>query len=94
MKIYNVIGFATLAFHVLLSAFLAPPWLGPWWGIVVGFAYLLISWLLGGLYLSDVIHLGIAHRALDYKAWKPILRPCATLIPHWPAIQLGPLRKH
>ena len=69
MKIYNVIGIATLAFHVLLSAFLAPPWLGPWWGIAVGFAYLLISWFLGGLYLSDMVHLGIAHRALDYKAW-------------------------
>jgi fatty-acid desaturase len=69
MKIYNVVGFATLAFQVLLSAVLAPPWLGPWWGIVVGVGYLLISWILGGLYLSDMIHLGIAHRALDYKEW-------------------------
>jgi stearoyl-CoA desaturase (delta-9 desaturase) len=69
MKIYNVIGFATLALQVLLSAFLAPPWLGPWWGIVVGFSYLLMSWFLGGLYLSDMIHLGIAHRALDYDEW-------------------------
>jgi hypothetical protein len=34
-------------------------------GIVVGVGYLLISWFLGGLYLSDMIHLGIAHRALD-----------------------------
>jgi stearoyl-CoA desaturase (delta-9 desaturase) len=24
---------------------------------------------MGGLYLSDMIHLGIAHRALDYKDW-------------------------
>jgi hypothetical protein len=64
MKIYNVLGFATLSLQVLLSAFLAPPWLGPWWGILIGFD-LLISWFLGGLYLSDMIHLGIAHRALD-----------------------------
>jgi sn-1 stearoyl-lipid 9-desaturase len=69
MKIYNVIGFAILAFQLLLSAYLAPAWLGPWWGIVVGAGYLLISWFLGGLYLSDMIHLGIAHRALDYKEW-------------------------
>jgi stearoyl-CoA desaturase (delta-9 desaturase) len=37
--------------------------------MVVGFGYLLISWFMGGLYLSDMIHLGIAHRALDYKDW-------------------------
>src|ERR1700685_3063015 len=69
MKIYNVVGFATLAFQALLSALLAPPWLGPWWGMVVGVGYLVVSWFLGGLYLSDMIHLGIAHRALDYKDW-------------------------
>ncbi len=69
MKTYNVLGFSALALQVLISAMLAPPWLGPWWGIVVGFGFLLLSWFLGGLYLSDVIHLGIAHRALDYKVW-------------------------
>ena len=69
MKIYNVIGFSIFGFQLLISALLAPPWLGPWWGMAVGFAYLLMSWLLGGLYLSDVIHMGIAHRALDYKEW-------------------------
>jgi stearoyl-CoA desaturase (delta-9 desaturase) len=37
--------------------------------MAIGFSYLLISWFLGGLYLSDVIHMGIAHRALDYKEW-------------------------
>jgi len=69
MKIFNLVGYAALAFHVLLSAFLAPPWLGPWWGMAVGFAYLLFSWFLAGIYLSDIIHMGIAHRALDYKEW-------------------------
>ena len=69
MKIYNVLGFATLGLQLLLSALLAPPWIGPWWGMVIGFGYLLISWFIAGLYLSDVIHLGIAHRALDYKDW-------------------------
>jgi len=37
--------------------------------MAIGFSYLVISWLLGGFYLSDVIHMGIAHRALDYKEW-------------------------
>jgi fatty-acid desaturase len=69
MRIYNLLGYAALALHVLISALLAPPWLGPWWGMAVGFAYLLASWFLAGLYLSDIIHMGIAHRALDYKPW-------------------------
>jgi hypothetical protein len=70
MKIYNLVGVGTLALQLLLSVLLAPPWLGPWWGMAIGFAYLLLSWFLGGLYLSDIIHLGIAHRALDYKQWR------------------------
>lgn len=69
MKIYNVLGIASLALHLLLSAFLAPHWLGPWWGMVVGFSYLLAPWFVAGVYLSDMIHLGIAHRALDYRPW-------------------------
>ena len=69
MKIYNVLGFATLALQLLISATLAPEALGPYWGMAVGFGYLLLSWFMGGLYLSDMIHLGIAHRALDYKDW-------------------------
>ncbi len=69
MRIYNVLGFAILAMQVAISALLAPPWLGPYWGMAVGFAYLLASWFSGGVYLSDIIHLGIAHRALEYKDW-------------------------
>lgn len=69
MRIYNVLGYATLALHLLVSALLAPEWLGPWWGMAIGAAYLIIFWFLAGVYLSDVIHLGIAHRALDYKEW-------------------------
>ena len=69
MKIYNVLGIAALALQLLISAVLAPPWLGPVWGMVVGFSYLLIFWFIAGVYLSDVLHLGIAHRALDYKEW-------------------------
>ncbi len=33
MRIYNVLGFAILAMQLLISAMLAPPWLGPYWGM-------------------------------------------------------------
>ncbi len=69
LKVYNVAGVLVLAAYALASALLAPPDLGPWRGLVVGEIYLVASWFLCGLYLSDVIHLGIAHRSLDYKVW-------------------------
>ena len=53
----------------MLSAWLAPPSLGPWWGMAIGFGYLVMSWFLAGVYLSDVMHMGITHGALDYKEW-------------------------
>ena len=36
---------------------------------MVGAVYFLVCWFMGGLYLSSVIHMGIAHRALDYQEW-------------------------
>jgi fatty-acid desaturase len=69
VKIYNLAGIATLALQAVLSVVLAPPWLGPWRGLAIGMGYLLVSWFVAGLYLSDVIHMGITHRALDYKEW-------------------------
>jgi len=36
---------------------------------VVAACYFLFVWFLAGIYLSDVIHMGIAHGALDYKTW-------------------------
>jgi stearoyl-CoA desaturase (delta-9 desaturase) len=47
----------------------APPALGPWTGLTIGAAYAIACWFVGGIYLSCVIHMGIAHRALDYKGW-------------------------
>jgi len=35
----------------------------------IGGVYFIVCWFLGGLYLADVLHLGIAHRSLDYKEW-------------------------
>jgi len=31
--------------------------------------YLVMIWFVGGVYLSDVLHMGIAHKTLSYKKW-------------------------
>ena len=69
MKTYNLVGLGAIAFQLLLSATLAPESLGPWWGMVVGFGYLVLLWFSGGLYISNILHMGISHRALVYKPW-------------------------
>jgi fatty-acid desaturase len=69
MKIYNVIGYALIAVYAMACLALAPPDLGPWGGLGVGAVYFLGVWFMGGVYLSCVIHMGIAHRALEYKPW-------------------------
>jgi fatty-acid desaturase len=37
--------------------------------MLIGGIYFVFCWFLAGLYLADVLHMGIAHRALDYKEW-------------------------
>lgn len=69
MKIYNVPGYLIILAYVLACAYFAPTHLGPWAGILVGGAYFLFCWFSAGLYLADVLHMGIAHRGLDYKEW-------------------------
>lgn len=69
MKVYNVTGYSLIAIHVLASGLAAPQEWGFLLGAAVGLLYLLFIWFLGGVYLSDVIHMGIAHKTLDYKAW-------------------------
>jgi stearoyl-CoA desaturase (delta-9 desaturase) len=49
--------------------YFAPPPYGPWVGLTIGVAYFIVCWFVGGLYLSCVVHMGIAHRALDYQGW-------------------------
>lgn len=69
MKIYNVYGYLIILCYVLACMYSAPARLGPWGGLFLGGVYFVFCWFLGGLYLSDVLHLGIAHRSLDYKEW-------------------------
>jgi fatty-acid desaturase len=67
MKIYNLIGYVLIAITVMAGAVLAPASWGPLLGMSVAFAYLIVVWFLGGLYLSDIVHMGIAHKTLDYR---------------------------
>ena len=69
MKIYNFYGYLIILAYVLACAFFAPTYLGPWKGILIGGIYFIFGWFLAGLYLADILHMGIAHRALDYREW-------------------------
>src|SRR5262249_41099504 len=69
VTIYNAAGYAIIFIYALACAYFAPLHLGPWTGLLIGAVYFLVCWFIGGLYLSSVIHMGIAHRALDYKEW-------------------------
>jgi fatty-acid desaturase len=69
MKVYNVIGYSLITLHVSISALFAPENWGPLWGAIFGLLYLIFVWFFGGVYLSDVMHMGIAHKTLNYKPW-------------------------
>jgi len=69
VRIYNVMGWALIVAYALACMAFAPPAIGPWAGLLVGTAYFVVCWFVGGVYLSCVIHMGVAHRALDYKEW-------------------------
>ena len=69
MRIYNVIGYGLIVLYAAACMAFAPPAIGPWAGLAIGAAYFIACWFVGGVYLSCVIHMGIAHRALDYKPW-------------------------
>ncbi|HKP37433.1 MAG TPA: fatty acid desaturase [Pyrinomonadaceae bacterium] len=69
MRIYNVIGYSLILVHSLASGFAAPDeweFLG---GTMFGIGYLIFIWLISGLFLSNVLHMGIAHKSLDFKPW-------------------------
>jgi stearoyl-CoA desaturase (delta-9 desaturase) len=69
MRIYNVAGWALVVAYALACMYCAPPGIPPGTALLIGMAYLVTCWFIAGVYLSCVIHMGIAHRALDYKEW-------------------------
>src|SRR5262245_18252863 len=66
----------------------APAQLGPWKSLLISAAYFIFIWFLGGLYLADILHLGIAHRSLDYKEW---FMKAVTLVTNTFAIYVVPI---
>jgi fatty-acid desaturase len=69
MKIYNLVGYLIIFSYMLACMYSAPAHLGPWKGLLIGSVYFIFCWFFAGLYLADILHLGIAHRSLDYKEW-------------------------
>src|ERR1700749_1307557 len=69
MKMDNLAGYLIILLYLLACLYSAPTQLAPWRARLIGGAYFIFCWFLGGLYLADVLHLGIAHRSLDYKEW-------------------------
>lgn len=69
MNIYNISGYLLFCLHLVAAGLLAPADWGFAMGAAGAFAYILVVWFLAGIYLTDVVHMGIAHRALDYKPW-------------------------
>ena len=88
MKIYNVAGYLIILAYLLTCIYSAPAHLGPWIGMSIGAVYFIFCWFMGGLYLADVLHLGIAHRALDYKEW---FMKTVTIVNNTFAIYVGPI---
>ncbi len=69
MPVYSAVGYSLMTLHVMAAGLAAPAHWGFLGGAVGGLLYLLLIWLVTGLYLSDLLHLGIAHGALDYRPW-------------------------
>jgi len=69
MKSYNAIGYALILAYAAACMAVAPAAIGPGGGLAIAAAYFVACWFVGGVYLSCVIHMGIAHRALDFKPW-------------------------
>jgi len=67
MKIYNLSGYSLIGLHIAASATFRPYGWSIAFSMAVGFAYLVFIWFFGGVYLSDVMHMGIAHRTLNYR---------------------------
>jgi hypothetical protein len=76
VKIYNLTGYLIILVSMLACMYSAPGNLGPWTGLLISAVYFIFCWFLGGSYLADLLHLGIAHRSLDYKGMVHKTRHC------------------
>lgn len=69
MKSYNIIGYAIIFLNIIAAGFFAPTGWSFAAGAIVGFAYLIFIWFVGGIYASNILHMGIAHKTMHFKDW-------------------------
>ena len=69
MKIYSLIGYGMLALHLLGAGLTARPGRSFGTGVMIGLGYVMFIWFFGGMYISNVMHMGIAHKSLAFKPW-------------------------
>jgi fatty-acid desaturase len=69
MKIYNAVGYLIILAYMLACIYAAPASMGHGTALLIGGTHFFFCWFFAGLYLADLLHLGIAHRSLDYKDW-------------------------
>jgi len=69
MKIYNAVGYLIILGYMVASVYAAPAQMGLGTALLIAGTYFFFCWFFAGLYLADLLHLGIAHRSLDYKEW-------------------------
>src|SRR5205807_4135539 len=67
VKNYNLAGYSLIAVTTSGGAAFAPAQWGPWYGAVGALGYLIVIWFVGGLYVSDIMHMGIAHKTLNFR---------------------------
>jgi fatty-acid desaturase len=94
LRAYNVFGYTSLLLYALVAVLLAPASLGPWNGLLIAMLYVTALWFIGGLYVSDILHMGITHRALDFRAW---FSQAVTLIHNTVGVYVNPnvwVRRH
>jgi stearoyl-CoA desaturase (delta-9 desaturase) len=66
---YIVIGYLVTGVAIAAGALLFPFHDSPLASLGLTVGYYALVWMLAGLYLANVVHLGLAHRAVDVKPW-------------------------
>ena len=61
MPTCNALGCLFIVLHVLVGGLMSPAGWGFLGGAIGAFVYLLFVWFLAGIYLTDIIHMGVAH---------------------------------
>ena len=69
MRVYNIVGYTIIFLNILVAGIAAPTGWSFISGASVGFLFLLYIWFVGGIYASNILHMGIAHKTMNFKDW-------------------------